>query len=418
MARKNIELGVIPTGQGGDTFRSAMTKINGMTEELYTAIGEVGNGAVKSAAGVKPDATGDIPKAALATAIGLDSKADKSGVETALNLKADKTSVSEGLSLKADKATLDSKVDKVAGKTLSSNDYTTLEKTKLADMVSPMAFGLGSKSLNVTADDVTAFAGYAGNTAGFPGGNGQVITMVGAATRRTRIATDHDVDTVYFQRMTDTWQPWRRFLLRNDYGLGADPRSNLPGDQIAHIDNISTLRSNGKYRVSPATVGGPGVYGTLDMNWYDATNWTMVVHATDASVMAVRGCVNGAASGWVMHYAGSSVKKWVSDWRTLQAGATSYFQHNIGIPGTSYTWQGRIKVATAGWQVGSVVSVSTNAETAYQTGFTAWELTDPNGFRIQCNSSPNLGMINTFGSGAVAYLPWANVELRCIVVAI
>ncbi|WP_052960082.1 phage tail protein [Pseudomonas fluorescens] len=35
MARKNIELGVIPSGQGGDTFRSAMIKVNDMTEELY-----------------------------------------------------------------------------------------------------------------------------------------------------------------------------------------------------------------------------------------------------------------------------------------------------------------------------------------------------------------------------------------------
>ena len=35
MARKNIELGVIPSGQGGDTFRSAMVKVNDMTTELY-----------------------------------------------------------------------------------------------------------------------------------------------------------------------------------------------------------------------------------------------------------------------------------------------------------------------------------------------------------------------------------------------
>ncbi|XSS65418.1 hypothetical protein ACP9OK_10775 [Pseudomonas sp. B11] len=35
MARQNIEIGVIPSGQGGDTFRSAMVKVNDMTTELY-----------------------------------------------------------------------------------------------------------------------------------------------------------------------------------------------------------------------------------------------------------------------------------------------------------------------------------------------------------------------------------------------
>lgn len=42
MARKNIELGVIPSGQGGDTFRSAMIKVNDMTEELYGIVGGTG----------------------------------------------------------------------------------------------------------------------------------------------------------------------------------------------------------------------------------------------------------------------------------------------------------------------------------------------------------------------------------------
>ncbi|KTC44247.1 hypothetical protein AO265_38425 [Pseudomonas sp. ABAC61] len=50
MARKNIELGVIPTGQGGDTFRSAMTKVNDMTLELYD-----------KTAGSQPGATNNRP---------------------------------------------------------------------------------------------------------------------------------------------------------------------------------------------------------------------------------------------------------------------------------------------------------------------------------------------------------------------
>ncbi|KTC39791.1 hypothetical protein AO265_20930 [Pseudomonas sp. ABAC61] len=48
MARKNIELGVIPTGQGGDTFRSAMTKVNDMTQELYDKTAGSQPGATKN----------------------------------------------------------------------------------------------------------------------------------------------------------------------------------------------------------------------------------------------------------------------------------------------------------------------------------------------------------------------------------
>ncbi len=56
-----------------------------------------------------------------------------------LNLKADKTALDalatkEEVGLKADATALDNKVDKVDGKGLSANDYTTEEKNKLADI--------------------------------------------------------------------------------------------------------------------------------------------------------------------------------------------------------------------------------------------------------------------------------------------
>lgn len=92
MARVEIDLGVIPTGEGGDTYRSAMTKINGMTEELFEGIDKL-------------PVIGDI-----ATVQVVDQKL------APVNLA------------------ISNKVDQVEGKGLSTNDYTTAEKTRLAEL--------------------------------------------------------------------------------------------------------------------------------------------------------------------------------------------------------------------------------------------------------------------------------------------
>ena len=57
----------------------------------------------------------------------------KSETDTKLNAKADKTAIPD-ISTLASKTELNTKVDKVSGKGLSSNDYTTAEKTKLAGL--------------------------------------------------------------------------------------------------------------------------------------------------------------------------------------------------------------------------------------------------------------------------------------------
>ena len=63
-------------------------------------------------------------------------KADVSYADSGLSLKADKTYVDSKLGLKTDETyvdtELDKKVDKITGKGLSTNDYTTTEKNKLS----------------------------------------------------------------------------------------------------------------------------------------------------------------------------------------------------------------------------------------------------------------------------------------------
>lgn len=58
----------------------------------------------------------------------------KSETDTKLAAKADKTAIPDTSTL-ATKTELNGKVDKVSGKGLSTNDYTTVEKNKLAGLV-------------------------------------------------------------------------------------------------------------------------------------------------------------------------------------------------------------------------------------------------------------------------------------------
>ena len=96
--------------------------------------------------------TGDQDLSSFATITNLALKANTSDMTTSLGLKANATDLTSGLALKANTADMTTslglkasatdlssglalKVDKVTGKELSTNDYTTAEKTKLAAII-------------------------------------------------------------------------------------------------------------------------------------------------------------------------------------------------------------------------------------------------------------------------------------------
>jgi hypothetical protein len=82
--------------------------------------------------------------------------------QTALDLKANATDVTTALALKANTAdvttALDLKVDKVSGKALSTNDYTTAEKTKLAAITGTNTGDQDLSALAIAADVNSALA--------------------------------------------------------------------------------------------------------------------------------------------------------------------------------------------------------------------------------------------------------------------
>ena len=92
----------------------------------------------------------------------LNLKANTADVNTALALKANTSDVTEALNLKANAAdvinSLATKVDKVTGKELSTNDYTTAEKTKLAAITGTNTGDQDLSALAVAADVNTALA--------------------------------------------------------------------------------------------------------------------------------------------------------------------------------------------------------------------------------------------------------------------
>jgi hypothetical protein len=109
------------------------------------------------------DNTADLDKpVSTATQTALDLKANATDVTTALALKANAADVTTALALKANTAdvntALDLKVDKVTGKALSTNDYTTAEKTKLAAITGTNTGDQDLSALAIAADVNSALA--------------------------------------------------------------------------------------------------------------------------------------------------------------------------------------------------------------------------------------------------------------------
>ena len=115
---------------------------------------------------------------------------------TAINLKANTADVNISLALKANTAdvntSLGTKVDKVTGKELSTNDYTTAEKTKLAAITGTNTGDQDLSALAVAAD-VNAALALKANTADV---NAALALKANAANVASSLAAKADVVNV------------------------------------------------------------------------------------------------------------------------------------------------------------------------------------------------------------------------------
>ncbi|MEY4380833.1 MAG: hypothetical protein RJA92_213 [Bacteroidota bacterium] len=176
----------VPYALYAGNVKGADTKLNisdtaAMLKPYFTAINLKANiesptftgtvkGITKAMVGLaNVDNTSDIDKpVSTATKTALDLKANAADVATALALKANAADVTTALALKANATdvttALDLKVDKVSGKALSTNDYTTAEKTKLAAITGTNTGDQDLSALAVAAD-VNAALALKANTA-------------------------------------------------------------------------------------------------------------------------------------------------------------------------------------------------------------------------------------------------------------
>jgi hypothetical protein len=175
--------GKLNTSDTAAMLKSYFTAINLKANiESPTFTGTV-SGITKAMVGLaNVDNTTDLNKPiSIATQTALDLKANAVDVTTALNLKANATDVNTALALKANTtdvtaalnlkantadvtSSLATKVDKVTGKELSTNDYTTAEKTKLAAITGTNTGDQDLSALSVAADVNTALALKANTT--------------------------------------------------------------------------------------------------------------------------------------------------------------------------------------------------------------------------------------------------------------
>lgn len=248
MARKNIELGVIPTGQGGDTFRSAMTKVNDMTQELYD-----------KTAGSQPGATKNRPDAELLA------RANHTGAQLASTV----------------------------------SDFSPAVKSVVG------AYGVGSldnmpfAGVNLNPDTYRTGGYVAGqfNLSQFWTMTGTLITQAGTNNGTgSQQFSDWSSGRIYSRCMQGgTWGAWKPLIATGDYGVGAV--------SLAACNDANVIEATGDLLLHPGTLNGPtpGIYGTIRTTFYERSsgNFTQLAIATNGVGMFYRGCINGSVQPWM-----------------------------------------------------------------------------------------------------------------------
>ncbi|MBC2659936.1 hypothetical protein H7A76_31290 [Pseudomonas sp. MSSRFD41] len=251
MARKNIELGVIPTGQGGDTFRSAMTKVNDMTGELYD-----------KTAGSQPGATKNRPDAELLA------RANHTGAQPASTISDFSPAVKAvmqtvGLGANAAPRITDCNEARIQGCYRCDPGATN----------APRSDAYGTLEVSVITPD----------------SGSQVFTT----TRGHPFGEKKWFRT--FSGAGGIFSPWMEIVKAGDYGLGAT--------SLLACNDANNVAASGDLLVHPGTLNGPnpGVYGTIKTTFYEksSSNWTQLILSTTGNKMFYRGCINGGIQPWM-----------------------------------------------------------------------------------------------------------------------
>lgn len=207
--------------------------------------------------------------------------------------------------------------------------------------------------------------------------------------------------------------------------IGAYTGNSSTGDGLGNATNTITNRPDPVYKwiagaITDGTNGVPRVGSetrptTVTVIWCTA-GASVAVNPGSVDVVALATAVSSQASK-IQTLEAQIPKKWVSDWRTLASNVTSTFAHNMHVTPSSYMWEARMKVATAGYAAGEVLTIYPEAEVNYAVGMTIFE-DGMDQFKVQTTSGVNVTVLHAKGTGTSTYLPWANCDVRCTVVSI
>lgn len=281
MARKNIELGVIPSGQGGDTFRSAMIKVNDMTEELY-----------EKTAGTRTVVTSGSLNTMIAPG--------KYMIIGAGGVALEGSPESDGVPRVNGYLDVDTSHDPVDGMIRILQRWNAPGSSQMWTrwrisggsgwsewVISVFVgdYGLGTSKGNLISDYNAINKGglYCTNTTTANGPDVGFRTVLHApgidSSSYTQFAVGQGANAMAWLRGTigGVPGPWKAILKAGDYGIGA-----VDGAPIAN--DCNTAKTSGKYIVPQGTLNSPiNAYGTLDVSVYNNSSATQIYTALDVN---------------------------------------------------------------------------------------------------------------------------------------
>lgn len=307
MARQPILLGTVPNGDGGDTLRQSNTKINQMTEELYAtdaaqAISIQGLQDAESSASGRLDV---LEQGAAGTGQAIEGLQDNLEIaQTAIgelessreftlvpgdNITIDRTNplapvisstggggpggvawgqITGTLSDQADlQSALVSKVDKVEGKQLSTEDYTTGEKNKLTGIEEGAQVNVGT---NIAQDVRTS------TNVNITSSTGTGALLTGASTTEAGLMVAADKSKLEGIASGATANQTDAFLLNRANHTGSQPISSIANLQSSLDSKENTLTAGTGIVIDRTNPSAPVISSTASLAYYESsqTVWT------------------------------------------------------------------------------------------------------------------------------------------------
>jgi uncharacterized protein (TIGR02145 family) len=325
--------------------------------------------------------TGDQDLSALATIASVALKANTSDVNTNLALKANNADVA---------LSLNTKVDKVAGKELSSNDYTTLEKTKLAAII-----GSNTGDQDLSALATTASVALKANTSdvntnlALKANNADVTNSLALKANIT------DVNTALALK-APLVSPT---LVTPNIGLATGTSLSVSGQLTSTIvTGTAPLVVSSTTPVANLSIGGNAATATLASTVTTNANLTGDVTSSGSNVTTVTQINGTALSG----LATGILKNTTTTGVPSIAVASDFPTLNQNTTGTADNVTGTVAISNGGTGL-STTPANGQIDIGNGTGFTRATLTQGTGISIT-----NTGGAITIASSSPLPLPTSN----------